>query len=745
MTPGVASSVGLQVDPALSGLSAALSAHPPGTAAEDDCRVRHVEWAPRRRCQVVHEVRPPLRTPTFVSYEVTSSGTTCRGMADDRDLPGLPSALDPAIVRDRLAEVFRAPVRGCRVTPVGYRPASRAVLAYDVVAGSARSRLYAKLLAEGCDRYAAAAAALSASARRRDVPAPVPEVAAVWRDLGAVVQWSAPGRTLSGVLRDESLPERERVRDAELLGRLLAEVHTTALGDVPHWSTEDELTALESLLPPTSHADPAIGRSLAALVDRLADNVPGDTDPVFSHGAFRTGQVVIHDGALSLLDLDTVSASDSARDAGNALAYLSWADVRGAVHAGLAPSLNEALLAGYADSRTALRTQGLAWWTAAAMAKIAGRRYRTLAAAEWHSVPDLMSRAVMHLDSAGAVGGRARAFAGPVTATPVDPLDRDRVTEVLRGQPSLRGTGGVRVVGARLLAEAAGRRRVVRYEVAGLDPERVVPLIGKTYLDRHRSAIAYDNLRLLSEEVFTATPGLAVPTPVCHVPALRMVLYREVRGSALDQIPAGGGATGAVLTARWLSTLHTSGAVLARRLDLAHEVVNVGVWAACVADAAPDARAAAYALADQLTEAAGDLPAVREVPVHKDLHIGHVLAVRHPAAAPGADAVPFGVAVIDLDEARMGDPALDLAHVTTYLDACPWPAARAARAAFLMAYGPLPGPSPQLRSAFFAAYTSLKIAKQLATGRGPLRAPGGPGRTPTLVAVLRKASACLVG
>jgi aminoglycoside phosphotransferase (APT) family kinase protein len=164
-----------------------------------------------------------------------------------------------------------------------------------------------------------------------------------------------------------------------------------------------------------------------------------------------------------------------------------------------------------------------------------------------------------------------------------------------------------------------------------------------------------------------------------------------------------------------------------------------------VGDAAPDARAAAYALADQLTDAARDLPAVREVPVHKDLHIGHVLAMGRRARATGADVVPAGVAVIDLDEARMGDPALDVAHLTTYLDACSWPGARAARAAFLMAYGPLPGPSPQLRSAFFAAYTSLKIAKQLATGGGPLRAPGGSWRTPALVAILRKASACLAG
>ena len=106
MTSGVAPQGGQPVDPALPGLSAALSAHPPGTAAEDDCRVRHVEWVPRRRCQVVHEVRASLGTATLVSYEVTPAGTTFRRMTGDRGLPGLPSASDPATVADRLAEVF---------------------------------------------------------------------------------------------------------------------------------------------------------------------------------------------------------------------------------------------------------------------------------------------------------------------------------------------------------------------------------------------------------------------------------------------------------------------------------------------------------------------------------------------------------------------------------------------------------------------------------------------------------------
>jgi aminoglycoside phosphotransferase (APT) family kinase protein len=105
--------------------------------------------------------------------------------------------------------------------------------------------------------------------------------------------------------------------------------------------------------------------------------------------------------------------------------------------------------------------------------------------------------------------------------------------------------------------------------------------------------------------------------------------------------------------------------------------------------------------------------------------------------------VADGVAVLDLDEARMGDPVLDVAHLIAYLDASPWPAAVDVRAAFLDAYGPLPGPSPEMRAAFFAAYTNLKIAKQFVMGRGPVLPARGQERATALTAVLRRGSACL--
>jgi aminoglycoside phosphotransferase (APT) family kinase protein len=99
--------------------------------------------------------------------------------------------------------------------------------------------------------------------------------------------------------------------------------------------------------------------------------------------------------------------------------------------------------------------------------------------------------------------------------------------------------------------------------------------------------------------------------------------------------------------------------------------------------------------------------------------------------------------VIDLDEARMGDPAADVAHFCAYLDATGRLDHSALHDAFLTGYGPLPGDAPELRVALHAARTALKIAKQLACGRGPLRPGGNPARAAALDAALARGWACL--
>ena len=63
----------------------------------------------------------------------------------------------------------------------------------------------------------------------------------------------------------------------------------------------------------------------------------------------------------------------------------------------------------------------------------------------------------------------------------------------------------------------------------------------------------------------------------------------------------------------------------------------------------------AQRLASQWATSGPPSPAGAQVPIHKDFHAGHLL-------------IDDSVWVIDLDEARHGDRAFDLAHFCAYLE-----------------------------------------------------------------------------
>ena len=75
--------------------------------------------------------------------------------------------------------------------------------------------------------------------------------------------------------------------------------------------------------------------------------------------------------------------------------------------------------------------------------------------------------------------------------------------------------------------------------------------------------------------------------------------------------------------------------------------------------------------------------------------------------------------VIDLDEARMGDPAFDVAHFCTYLDQLGASAPRSSGSS--TSYSAASGWVDKGSLAPFRAYTCLKIAKQAVAGSGPFR------------------------
>jgi phosphotransferase family enzyme len=288
---------------------------------------------------------------------------------------------------------------------------------------------------------------------------------------------------------------------------------------------------------------------------------------------------------------------------------------------------------------------------------------------------------------------------------------------------------------ATLVDHKPGHRALVHYR--GSQSGRAFSAYGKAYPDRAGAARVHDLMRRLRDEVFAGARGLRVPQPLGLDPELALVVYAPVIGIPLDR-PASTPDFSVALdrAARWLATLHRSRLQLDRTLDVMHETTNALTWAGLVAARHPSTGAVAARLTDALqTTRPPSVDTAR--PIHKDFHYGHVIV--------GDDAV----GVVDFDELRMGDPDFDVAHFAANLHllsvrtgAPPIERDRWLDC-FLGAYSDATGWKPGRGFDWFAGYTCVKIAKQVATGRGPQPRPGGDARTAQIDVILRKGLAWL--
>ncbi|MDQ3104685.1 MAG: aminoglycoside phosphotransferase family protein, partial [Actinomycetota bacterium] len=356
--------------------------------------------------------------------------------------------------------------------------------------------------------------------------------------------------------------------------------------------------------------------------------------------------------------------------------------------------------------------------------------YRRLEVAAWPMVPLLA-------DAADELLADLTGSHGPAPGhVATDPLDLDEMTGVLR--VALAETASrpreLRVEAAVEVASATGRRSVVRYAVRGLDGAHASPVIGKVFTEPRRARLLHEHLRLLSAGPFRYEPA-CVPEPLGLLPERALVLYRSCAGAPLDQITdLAEAARGAALAARWLARLHGSDIVLPRRLLLHQEAISTCEWARLVGQVHPPVAARARRLAEGWLVAGLSPGFEGNRPIHKDFHAGHVL-------------VGPGVCVIDLDEARQGDPTFDVAHFSTYLEleASTDPSRSALRRVFLDEYAAAGAKVDEDALGPYCVYTWLKIAKQWVSGSGPGRTASPAQRRDGVMQAIAKGEAWLSG
>lgn len=709
------------VDPALSLLPRALQSVVASNGSHWE--LHDVRWTPGRGCRLAYQQRSPRSSSTFAAVDVTGAGWSRHDYRDDRRLPGLAMASDPAVVAGRLAQLFDVPIRHCRVEPVRYRPGSRCVLRYDVETAAGPRTLYAKVFRpERFGEVSSFATALTESTSGSRV---VPEVAATWPDLQVMLGAAVHGQAVSSVLGDGTVAVGQRARVAHRVGQLLARFHGLSGVAAPRRTAAEHVAAVVASMDAVTAADARAARRLATVLDLVAARVPAADDEVLGHGGFRPGQVMLSThGRLTVLDIDGVCLCGRGRDLGTALAHLAWHGVREPAQRAVFGQAQRALLSGYESRAGALDPQALLWWRALGLLQVAVRRYRRLEIRHWPSIPALA-------DEATELLAVRQSKTSPREAA--DLLDARQMSMVL-GRALGRGPSSMLCVdSAEELATARGRRTVIRYAVRGLDGPDPVAVIGKAFTDPRRARTLYDHLRVLHEGPF-GSGDLRVPEPLALLSEHRLVLYSYHDGTPLDMVSEPAGAEDGVRrAARWLARLHASDVCLPRTFSSSQEQESTRGWASLIGQAHPRLAGPASALAEKWARSARSAACVAQVPIHKDFHPGHVLV--------GED-----LTVIDLDEARQGDPAFDLAHFCCYLELRNSSRGSGSlRSAFLAEYAAATGWTDSGSFSLFCAYTWIKIAKQWAAGSGPCREAPPAGRLAEARGALAKGEACLTG
>jgi Phosphotransferase enzyme family len=311
-------------------------------------------------------------------------------------------------------------------------------------------------------------------------------------------------------------------------------------------------------------------------------------------------------------------------------------------------------------------------------------------------------------------------------------LDTDFMSTRLA--PLFGESNDMQVSGARLLGGKRGERAVVAYDTVTRGGRGPV-LIGKAFRDRDRARRLHDLLDRLYRTDFAGNE-YRVPQPLAHLADLGMVLYAAAPGRALDGFEDTERADRVAAAARWLVKLHRSRVDLHRRLDLAAETRNLVEWAELVVKEQPSAARPTGRLVERIRALADRIDVHAGVAIHKDFHYQHTLF-------EGSR-----VTVIDLDEARAGDPAFDVAHFAANLrllglrERTSTDELLRLEGAFIDSYASCTGYEIDARHEFFFAYTCLKIAKQLVTGRGPLPVPAGAEKGQQVDLILREGLRC---
>jgi len=563
----------------------------------------------------------------------------------------------PALVRVSAASAMREALRPNLPEGIGrltdaapalvrYKPSRKALLRFPLAGGSLDA-VYVKLLT---DDRGPTLVNLGRSLLAAGVVTPAP--LAYCPDERLLVHAAVPGTPLAALAGNDAFD-----RWMEPVAVALARVQATDRTGLPEHRLADEATTIRATAGAIGGLVPALAprleRLASAVAKRLRD-IPESSVPI--HGDFYYDQALVSEAGVVLIDFDEARLGHPLLDVGNFLAHLSAAGRRGVLH----PAGARAAFRAASAQLLPASCRDIALFEAAAMIRLAGGPFRRLEP-DWPEAVERLVELAERCLSQSEAGQPAKAANMPGGClTDGDPAlpqlgrlrDPKAMTAVLGrafdGEP-------VEIRAIDVVRHKPGRRCLLRYDLEIGKPSelRRERFYGKTFASERGPRVHDVTQAIVDARGFG--PGVWLPEPVGYLPHLKLLVQREVPGEPVASRLLAGDATLAVELAEAVHALHASGIDLGRRHGPDQELGPLQSRVEQVRERCPPLAAQAEQCLAMVEAGRPRIRDWRWCPTHRDCY--------HEQFLVG----PAGLAVLDLDDAAMSEPAVDVANVLAHL------------------------------------------------------------------------------
>ena len=440
----------------------------------------------------------------------------------------------------------------------------------------------------------------------------------------------------------------------ELLAETLRRVQSVAIPGLPSHGIEDIAAEIARGAGWLARIVPHLASRLSDLSDRITSRLASLDDRLTTcHGDFYDDQALVSADDLAIIDLDEMCLSHPLLDAGNMLAHLTVAAARGDDVGAARDAFLTAVRRGARWSEVEI-----ALFEALAVLKLAPGPFRRLESDWAEGIERILELAEACLRgsertlSPAGVNGSHGPLADPALPQLSTLQDRAAMSAKLAaatGDPSLI------VTDIDIVRHKPGRRAILRYEIArrGAGEGGSGLLYGKTFASERGPRVFAICWEICAARAFG--PGVSLPAPVAFLPDLKLLVQQPVAGLTAEEALLAGDVGLAATIATALHRFHTSGLDLGRAHGLAQELSPLPMRTEQVIARCPELRPLTEICLARLQEIGENSVLWRWRPVHRDFYHAQVL-------------IDDGsLAVLDLDDAALSEPAVDVANFAAHL------------------------------------------------------------------------------